>query len=281
MSQIIPLAPEPIQNTDGTAKQDCEINAAKRAIKKIRKAHPKLKIIVVGDGLFSKQPFIDELEALSMSFLLVSKPADHKIMFEMIEAREKTGKVYEMETVDAKKNLHRYRWTNGVKLNGKKDSRKVNYFEYELFNANLDKVTYRNSTNVCTQTWGFSWVTDIIVCSENVETLVRGGRARWKIENETFNTLKNQGYHIEHNFGHGKKYLSNNFFSLNLIAFFIHQILELTDTLYQKCRKKIGTRLEFFNYMRAFMTMQIYKDWSQFLFYVYAPPKAREYYQHI
>ena len=66
---MIPLAPEAIQNTDGTEKQDCEINAGKRLIKKVRKTHPKLKIIVGGDDLFSNQPFIDELKAAGMSFI--------------------------------------------------------------------------------------------------------------------------------------------------------------------------------------------------------------------
>ena len=99
-------------------------------------------------------------------------------------------------------------------------------------------------------------------------------------ENETFNTLKNQGYHIEHNFGHGKNNLSNNFFVLNLLSFFMHEIFQLTEITYQKARLKIGTRLEFFNNLRAFMRMQIYDDWSQYILYVFDPPKARKYYQH-
>jgi hypothetical protein len=54
----------------------------------------------------------------------------------------------------------------------------------------------------------FSWVTDLPVDDSNRMTLMRGARARWKIENETFNTLKNQGYHFEYNFGHGNQHLS-------------------------------------------------------------------------
>ena len=49
----------------------------------------------------------------------------------------------------------------------------------------------------------FSWVTDLTITPDNAQHLVRGGRSRWKIENETFNTLKNQGYQFGHNFGHG------------------------------------------------------------------------------
>ena len=60
----------------------------------------------------------------------------------------------------------------------------------------------------------FSWVTDIPITDENIVQLMKAGRARWKIENETFNTLKNQGYEFEHNFGHGKRNLCNNLMTL-------------------------------------------------------------------
>ena len=109
----------------------------------------------------------------------------------------------------------------GREHGGYKDTFWVNYFEYTILAGN--KINYHNS-----------WVTDIHIDRGNIKQLVRGGRSRWTIENETFNTLKNQGYHLEHNFGHGKKNLSINFFLLNLLAFFMHQILELTDILYIK-----------------------------------------------
>lgn len=54
--------------------------------------------------------------------------------------------------------------------------------------------------------------------------MMRGGRARWRIENETFNTLKNQGYHLEHNFGLGEKYLSLIFFSVMMLSFLVDQL---------------------------------------------------------
>jgi hypothetical protein len=71
---------------------------------------------------------------------------------------------------------------------------------------------------------------------------VRIGRCRGKIENETFNPLKNQGYHLERSIGHGEKHLSIDSFLLNLLAFFMHQIFELTDSLDQECRRAFGNR---------------------------------------
>ena len=55
----------------------------------------------------------------------------------------------------------------------------------------------------------------MVPTTDNIVQLVRAGRARWKIEDEAFNTLKNQGYHLKHNFGHGDRHLSEALFVLN------------------------------------------------------------------
>jgi hypothetical protein len=115
-------------------------------------------------------------------------------------------------------------------------------------------------------------VTDIPVDEHNIVDLVKGGRARWKIENETFNTLKNQGYHLEHNYGHGSQYLSTNFFVLNLLAFYMHQIFELTDRLYQQCRLKTSSRKEYFSLLRHMFQILLFRDWQHFLNFIHAPP---------
>ena len=258
--QVIPLAPEAIQNTDGTEKQDCEINAGKRFIKKFRKTHPKLKIIYSGDDLFSNQPFIDELKAVKMSFILVAKPADHKLLFEWVNELMALGDGGSLELGDQKGRRHCYQWVNQVALNGTKDADLVNFFQYQLV-AKTGKVTYKNS-----------WVTDSQVDADNVVSLVKGGRARWKIENETFNTLKNQGYHLEHNFGHGKQNLSMIFFVLNLLAFYVHQILELTDPLYHKVRyTKFTSRKEYWNQLRCTIRILIFPRWESLLQFILDP----------
>lgn len=263
--QVIPLAPEEVRNSDGTEKQDCELNAAKRLIPELRKAHPKMKFIVTADGLYSKENFITDLKSHHMSYILVVKPADHKKMFEMLENRRQIDQVHELEITDSKNNLHTYRWSNGIKLNGRDDSIRVNYFEYELFNSEADKITYRNS-----------WVTDIVVSADNIVDLVRGGRARWKIENETFNTLKNQGYDIEHNYGHGENNLSFNFFLLNLLAFFVHQILELSCKLYQDLRARAVTRYSFWRKIGGAFNLLLFESWEQLLIYMLYPPPGQK-----
>ncbi len=256
--QVIPLAPEEIRNTDGHKKQDCEINAGKRLLKKIRNSHCKLKIIINGDSLYSKQPFIEELQVGRMSYILVAKPGDHKILMEWVGEQRQLNEVSRLEIRDLKNRLHVFEWINNVPLNGNENTPWVNYFEYWLINEG--KTKYHNS-----------WVTDIAVDDKNIGQLVKAGRCKWKIENETFNTLKNQGYHIEHNFGHGKKHLSYNFFLLNLLAFFMHQIFELSDRLYQKCRKAFSNKEELWNSLRNVIRMLIFPDWETLLQRVLKP----------
>ena len=262
LRQVLPLLPEPIQNSDGTDKQDCEMNAGKRILKKIRKAHPKLRIIITADDLYSKQPFIDALKNEDMSFILTAKPSDHKILFEWVEELTAMGGGNHLEVMDMKGRRHKYHWVNDVPLNGTKNAEQVNFFQYWIIDG--EKTTYHNS-----------WVTDLAVDRNNVIMLVRGGRARWKIENETFNTLKNQGYHIEHNYGHGKQHLSMNFFVLNLLAFYIHQILELCDLAYQRCRGKFSSRKEFWNQLRCTFRIILFRDYYQLLDYIFDPPTIR------
>ena len=227
----------------------------------VRKQHPKLKMIIVGDGLYSKQPFIDTVKQSRMSYILTAKPDDHKVLFEWVNELFSLGDGSSLELTDKKGRKHRYRWINNVPLNGTKDADNVNFFQYEL--TPKDKVTYRNS-----------WVTDISIDEHNVVDLVKGGRARWKIENETFNTLKNQGYHIEHNYGHGSQHLAMNFFVLNLLAFYMHQIFELTDRLYQRCRLKTSSRKAYFSLLRYTFQFLLFSDWQHFLNFIHAPPEV-------
>ena len=250
--QIIPLMPEEVCSEDGTTKQDCEINAAKRILPQIRKEHPFIDLIINGDGLYSKQSMFELLKGLKMHGIFVAKEDDHKILFEWVSEQRKLEEVQRYEMVDEKNRRHRYEWINQVPLNGRADGIVVNFFNYKII---VDgDVTYKSA-----------WVTDLEITQQNVQTMVKGARARWKIENECFNTLKNQGYSIEHNFGHGKKNLSFNFFLLNLLAFSIHQILELTDGLYQRCRQRYGTKKHLWETLRSFFGFFIFESWEHLL----------------
>ena len=93
-----------------------------------------------------------------------------------------------------------FRYKNCLNLNrAEGDGVYINYFE--VVETGLNKKTKRIEKTT------FSWITDIKITSENILKLMEFGRTRWMIENETFNTLKNQGYNFEHNYGHGEENL--------------------------------------------------------------------------
>jgi hypothetical protein len=261
--EVIPFMPEQIVNTDGSEKQDCEMNAAKRFVGNIRKEFPQLGLMIGGDGLFSKQPIIEDILAKQMHYLFVAKPNDHKYMMEWVDAYDDLERV---EFSDEAGRHHRYEWINNVPLNGKSDAIKVNFlrcFVIKKDKSGKEKALYRNS-----------WVTDVDVTSENIKTLVRAGRCRWKTENELFNVMKNHGYYMERNYGHGQKNLAFNFYLLTLLAFSFHQIAELTDKQYQACRKKFGSKKHLWEKLRSWIDIIIFDTWEQLLTFALAPKEG-------
>ena len=257
MRQVIPLAPEEVRNTDGKEKQDCEINAGKRLLHRIRESHPKLPLIIVADSLYSKQPAMKEMSALHMNYVLVAKPEDHRKLMEWVDEMRALKETVHC-TVKEKDRTHHYEWINDIPLNDHKDVVMVGYIDYRMEKDN--RITYHNN-----------WVTDIPVDERNVKDLVKIGRCRWKIENETFNTLKNQGYHIEHNYGHGALHLSFNFFLLNLLAFFMHQIFELTYPVYHDLRAKFGSKRNLWDHLRVCLYMILPPDIDAYFEWVLNP----------
>jgi len=227
---VIPLMPEPIVKHDGTDKNDCERTAAKRFIATLRQDHPHLKFIITDDSLSSNAPHIETLHDHDLHYILGVKEGTHALRFRQVQAAEHAGRVTYYARHDRAAGLvHRFRFVNDVPLNASNADVRVNFIEY--WERGDDKVQH------------FSWVTDLWVSKRNVFPLMRGGRARWKIENETFNTLKNQGYHFEHNYGHGQQNLSVVFAAVMLLAFLVDQTQQLCCALFQAVWAKLGRLL--------------------------------------
>lgn len=245
---VIPLCPEAILNQDGSTKNDCERNACKRFLENFRREHPHLKAILTGDGLTSTAPYIRMVEAFRLKYILGAKPGDHEFLFEQLESSEKSI-YHEIRTEDGC--YHQFRFLNKVSLNKSNPDVIVNVLEY--------RQTDRKGKET-----NFSWVTNIEITQNNVFIIMRGGRARWKIENETFNTLKNLGYNFEHNYGHGKKYLSTVFGMLMMLAFLLDQVQELCCTLYKRCRAHLRTYRDLWENMRVLFQRFNLGDWESF-----------------
>jgi hypothetical protein len=242
---VLPLAPEPIMKTDGATKNDCERNASKRLYADARREHPHLKFIVVEDSLASNVVHLTDLKALDMRYIVGAKPGDHKFLFDLVKKSQCTE--YNHSTDDG--TMHRYRYINQVQLNNSHPDFKVNFVEYWEADKNGE-------------TQHFSWVTDIEITNDNVYHIMRGGRSNWKIENNTFNTLKNQDYHFSHNFGHGYQNLSTVFGMLMMLAFLVDQVQELSCHLFKKARAKFKSRTSLWESIRSIFKHYLVNSWD-------------------
>lgn len=246
--EVFPFPPEPILKQDGAKKNDCERNASKRLLTDIRREHPHLKLIVIEDGLASNAPHIRLLQTLDLRFILGAKVGDHRYLFDWVENTQGTETA---EFVDEKGYHHRFRYHNGAPLNDANSDLKVNFLEY-----------WETTPNGRQQ--HFSWVTDIPINENNLMELMRAARARWKIENETFNTLKNQGYHFEHNFGHGDNQLSTVMMHLMMLTFLIDQIQQRCCRVFQAAQQKFHSKTRFWHEFRGRFDLYFIPNWETF-----------------
>lgn len=261
--QILPLDAEPIANTDGTKKQDCEISAGKRMVTRLRREHPKLPVLVLGDSNFSHEPFVLSLSEARMRFLLMVKPGSHQEVFEWVEDLEQKTDWVERGSWHtgpaSKRRFFEYRICRQVPINAE---RKTWVTFVEMWERDKNgKTTYHGS-----------WITDLEVTSETIEEVCWLGRARWRIENEQFNVHKNGGYELEHNYGHGNKTLATVFYFLNLLAFVTHEVLTRSDREYVRLRKQ-ETRRELWNGLRYCFRRFAVSNWGELL-RVFDPEQA-------
>lgn len=255
--QVVPLRPEFITPQDGQVKQDCEINAAKRWLATHATRYSTGNDTLLGDDLYAHQPFCRQVLLHGFHFLFTCQPASHATLHQWVEGLEPGRQRHTLKLrVKGKSNRwehHLYRWANGVLLTDSDDALKVNWCELTVTDAQ-GTVCYRNS-----------FITDWAIRADNVAGLVAAGRARWKIENENNNVLKTKGYHLEHNFGHGKEHLSSLLATMNLPAFGLHTLLEVTDENYRLIRGAVGARRKFFQHLEALTTYLCFETWERLM----------------
>lgn len=269
--KVIPLMQEFISNDDGEDKQDCEVNASKRWLDGFSNPTDK-KLIILGDDLYSKEPMIKKVLEQNHSYIFVAKPSSHKYLYEQVDMIKNLGTcdtVKLSKMLNGKKQTFTYNYINKLSIknpNGdtQHPPQELNWCEIIVTNAS-DKKLYHNS-----------FVTDIALNSNNVTDIAQAGRTRWKIENENNNTLKTKGYHLDHNFGHGKENLSKTLCSLNILAFLFHTVQELEDDLYIELRESIGTREEFFTGINFLTTMFNFKSFNKMLEFILISRQTEE-----
>lgn len=248
--QILPLMPEPINNHDGDAKQDCEINAAKRLLPKLRSQHPRMGFIWLADSLYATAPFISMIQEHKEEYIFRVKKGDHKHLYECLE----TAPYQSHKSVTGTTTIA-YRWYDHIALN------KSSPITVTVIKA---YVITTNKEGKQTSTIAGVWATNLVVNQSNIIQITKAARARWKVENQCFNALKNSGYELTHNWGHvnGESF---NFYILTMIAFYIHQIFELTDQLFQLCRRVCVTYSDLWEELCGLFRLMLFESWEHML----------------
>ncbi len=258
--QVISLEPEFIKKQDGTKKQDCENAAVKRWLNKNPQPKYDNPVTLLGDDLYSRQPICELALEKGYNFIFVCLNSSHKTLYEWLEFLSRNGEVKTLEKKkwSGRKNLiYRYRYTNRIPLRDGDDSIMVNWCSLTIINEKTGKVEYQNS-----------WITNHQINDNNVVKIVKAGRSRWKIENENNNILKNHGYNLDHNFGHGQDNLCELLLSLNLLAFLFHTVLDLVNPTYQKVRDLLVTRTSLFNDIRTLLKYFWFESWQDFFQFI-------------
>ncbi len=256
-SQVIALPPEYIMPQDGHAKQECERAAGKRWLARHAEQVAPSGVTLLGDDLYSNQPFCALVFSHGLTCIFPCKPDSHPTLAERLALWQATDAIATYEG-------HRWhgRFTevtqvhdiNEVFLRSGDDALSVNWYDMTVVNATTGEQLHDNSgiTN--------HWLT-----ADNVLAVAQAGRGRWKIENDNNNVLKTKGYHLEHNFGHGKQYLAACMLSLNLLAFLFHTVLEWSDDRYALLRKVLARRQTFFQDMQALMRYMVFDSWDHLM----------------
>ena len=247
-SKVVPLSPEFIVKQDGAEKQDCERNAVKRWLDQHGARLKPLRPVYLADDLFACQSVVKRLAANGDDFIFTCKETSHKALYNFIE-----GCAFERHEIKVRKGkmheTHRYRFIENVPLRDGKDAVLVNWIGFEILDAK-GAVKYKTAL-----------VTSLPVTKASVAEIVVCGRARWKIENESFNVLKNHGYELEHNFGHGETYLAMTLAALNLLAFAWHTVLDLVEPPWRKAREAAEKRTSFFAYLVTLTSFVVFPAW--------------------
>ena len=184
-AEVFPLDHEPIINEDGAVKNDCERNAIHRLLDNFQSTYSQLDTIFVMDALYACAPVVERLNRVkNWRYVITAKEAGNQHLFAQFDQRNESGEVKWLAEQDEQGRQWEIGYTNGLELNASSAHLKVN-------------MVFARSTDAQGKEVVYSYLTNIKLTQKNVGCILSIGRSRWKIENETFNTLKNQGYHFK------------------------------------------------------------------------------------
>lgn len=276
-NRVIALEPEFVRPQDGCEKQDCELRAAERWLERNAKRFGSGSLTLLGDDLYCHQPFCEFVIEHKCHFAFTCKPDSHVALYQEVELLAKAGGVHavtERQANGQHVQIWHYRYATRVPLRADTKPLYVNWCEVTITDEATGELIYRNA-----------WATDHPLDDQALRRFVIAARTRWKVENENNNVLKNYGYHLEHNFGHGQRYLAMVLIMLNLLAFLFHTVLDLCDEEYRRVRIELATRQTFFNDVQALTRYLYFDNWQVLINFMFtrleldvaatSPPRKR------
>ena len=238
LAEVLPLDHEPMTQQDGEIKNDCERTAVHRLLANFETTHPGLATIFVLDALYACAPVVERLgQNPHWRYLIGVKDKGHAHLFAQFDELDSQ---YKIPWREWKQNREEYAvgYANDLELNAAHAKVRVHMLYAIIRDAKGKETT-------------FTFVTNIKLKEDNLAQLLAVGRSRWKIENETFNTLKNQGYHFEHNYGHGKENLCTVMAYLMMLAFWVDQLQQAANRKFGALLAGLKTRVKLWDAIRS------------------------------
>lgn len=220
------IATEWIKNEDGHQKQDCEQKAFKRLVINLKKDFPGLPICILLDGLYASGPVMDKIKNSGWEYIIVWKDGKLKTVHEQLGDLRVEGQVERVERQEIhnhkSKTDHQYEYSHKSLIHKEHE---FYYIKHGLQTSQVGEVKSIDNKQ-------FIFISSIAPSKANIKELTEAGRMRWKIENEGFNTQKNQGWKLHH------KYVRKNFRGIRNY-YICMQIAHIIDQLFVLCKNKI------------------------------------------
>jgi hypothetical protein len=218
-------------------KQDCELKAFARLAPQLKKDFPRLRICIAGDSLYACGPVIQTCEDYRWKYVFTFKPGRTPALWEEFQALKALCPENQLHCTPANDPHQEFAWVNRLSYQDT-DNREHTFDAIECTETDAETVHH------------FAWITNFHVARDTVTAISqKGGRNRWKIENQGFNTQKNGGYNLEHAYSFAPANLKA-FYYLMQIAHIIAQLLKAGSLLRNLARKAGKTIIQLFGSIR-------------------------------
>ncbi len=262
----ISIATEWIRNPEhgNYDKQDCELKAFIRLVKKLKKLYPRLRILLLADGLYPNNTVFDACKRCGYPFIFTLKEGNLKSVWEEVDfltrrgrdEHYKEGKWWDEHYNKSKwREEHSYRFINNIPYK----THTLHLIEMDITwepNISAEEITHIPEKEK------FVHITDIPINGINCWRISEYGRLRWTIENQGFNAQKNQGYGLSHKFSRVSHLATCNYYQCLQIAHMIDQLAYLAEHVrkaYFKDNKETMDSLGEFG-LATLMTMKLGKS---------------------